>query len=86
MSVIASMGPDGLPGGVSAIDSLIDKLDAAQKAMKRRQPAVAVLHLQTFIHEVETQKGKRINADSASHLMNHAQTVIDSIVPKNTIQ
>jgi len=60
--------------GVS--DSLLAKLDAAQAAMDRGQPGVAIRLLYAFINEVNAQAGKSIGADHAAHLVEHAQNVI----------
>ena len=60
-------------------DSLLAKLDVAQHALDRGSPRVAVLLLTAFTYEVQAQAGKHVDADAASHLLMHAQMVIDKI-------
>jgi hypothetical protein len=59
--------------------SLLAMLDAAQGAVDRGQDGVAVTLLMAFIREVEAQAGKRIPEEHASHLIAHAQDVIDEL-------
>ena len=59
--------------------SLLAKLDSAQAALDRNQPQVAVDKLTAFIHEVEAQAGKHIDAAHAAHMIMHAQAVIDNL-------
>ncbi len=80
MGTMVSMGPtsDGV------VDRLLAKVDAAQVAFDHKQPSVAVQLLQTFIQEVEVQKGKHIQVERASHLMTQAQAVIHAIISTKT--
>ena len=59
--------------------SLLAELDAAQAALNRGQPRVAIQLLQAFVHEVTAQSGKAIVAEHAAHLVEHAQMVIQSL-------
>lgn len=59
--------------------SLLAKLDAAQAALDRGQPAVAVNNLKAFVRAVEAQSGQHIVAEHAAHLAMHAQQVIDTL-------
>lgn len=59
--------------------SLLAKLDAAQAAVERGQNAVAIHQLEAFIHEVEAQSGKHIDAEHAAHMIDHARMVIDAL-------
>jgi len=59
--------------------SLLVKLDAAQAAQDRNQNAVTVAKLEAFIHEVEAQAGKHIDASHAEHMIMHAGEVIDAL-------
>jgi hypothetical protein len=59
--------------------SLLAKLDAAQAALDRGQPAVAVNNLNAFVRAVQAQAGKHIAAEHAAHLVMHAQEVIDAL-------
>jgi hypothetical protein len=77
MGTMVSMGP--VDKGM-VVDNLLAKVDAAQVAFDRKQPSVAVQLLQTFIQEVEAQKGRQIRAERASMLTNQAQTVIRAII------
>jgi hypothetical protein len=58
---------------------LLAKLDAAQDAVDRGQDDVAVNILMAFIDQVEAQAGKSILEPHASHLVEHAQSVIDAL-------
>ncbi len=60
-------------------NALISKLDAAQAALDRGQPAVAANILQAFIHQVEAQSGKHIVPEHAAHLIEHAQAVVAAL-------
>ena len=62
-----------------AANSLLAKLDAAQAALDRGQPGVAVSLLHAFIDEVNAQAGKLIVADHAIHLVEHAGNVIKAL-------
>lgn len=59
--------------------SLFAKLNAAQAALDRGQPTVAVQGLQAFIHEVQAQAGQHIDATHATHMILHAQLVIAAL-------
>ncbi len=59
--------------------SLVAKLDAAQAALDRGQPAVAASLLNAFIQDVQAQSGKHISAEHAGCLINHAGEVISSL-------
>ncbi len=61
--------------------SLLAKLDAAQAAVDRNQPAVAVHLLQAFVREVRVQAGRHIQAAPAAHMIMHAQQVIAALQP-----
>jgi hypothetical protein len=43
------------------------------------QTSVAINDLQAFIHEVQTQAGKHIDALHAQHMVIHAQLVIQAL-------
>ena len=59
--------------------SLFAKLDAAQAAVDRGQPALAIDILQAFVQQVEAQAGKSIEADHAMHMVHHAEMVIEAL-------
>lgn len=59
--------------------SLVAKLDAAQAALDRGQPAVAINNLNALIQEVRAQSGQHIEAEHATHLITHTQHVIDAL-------
>jgi hypothetical protein len=59
--------------------SLLAKLDAAQAALDRGQPAVAVQILRAFVYEVQAQAGVHIDAEHAAHMVMHAQIVIAAL-------
>ena len=58
---------------------LFAKLDAAQAALDRGKPTVAVNNLNAFIHLAEAQAGKHIDATHAGHMVEHAQRVIAAL-------
>lgn len=59
--------------------SLLAKLDGAQAALERGQPAVAINKLEAFIHELDAQAGAHIEAEHAAHLRAHARDVIAAL-------
>lgn len=59
--------------------SLLAKLDAAQAALDRGQTKVAINKLEAFIQEVTAQSGKHIVSEHASHLLEHADNVLDAL-------
>jgi hypothetical protein len=65
--------------GVAA--SLEAKINAAQAALDRGQPAVAVHQLDAFIQEVQAQAGQHIDAEHAAHMIMHAEQVIAALQP-----
>ncbi len=60
-------------------NSLLAKLDAAQAAEDRGQTGTAINLLGAFIHEVQAQAGKHIEATHAEHMVMHAQMVIQAL-------
>ncbi len=58
---------------------LFAKLDAAQKAVDRNQPAVAINKLKAFIHEIDAQSGKHIASEHAAHMRMHAEAIIAAL-------
>ena len=59
--------------------SLLAKLDAAQAALDRKQPEVAIKGLEAFVRELDAQTGKHIGAEHAAHLRMHALDVIAAL-------
>jgi hypothetical protein len=59
--------------------SLLAKVDAAQAALDRGQPAVAVAILEALIREIGAQAGVHIAEPHAGHLQEHAQHIVDAI-------
>lgn len=59
--------------------SLLAKLDAAQAAIVRGQPVVAVSILEAFLAEVKAQSGKHIVQPHTDHLLTHARLVIEAL-------
>ena len=60
-------------------NALLSKLNAAQAALDRGQPAAAINILRAFIHTVEAQSGVSIVDPHGEHLIMHAQMVIDAL-------
>jgi len=58
---------------------LLAELDAAQAALDRGRPRVAINLLRAFIWTVQAQSGKHIAAEHAAHLIEHAQMVIQAL-------
>ena len=61
--------------------SLLAKINGAQAALDRGQPATAVAKLQAFIHEVHAQAGHHIVAEHADHMIMHAEQIIAVLQP-----
>ena len=59
--------------------SLLAKLDAAQAAVDRGQTQTAIRLLQAFVDEVKAQSGQSIIAEHATHLIQHAELVIQAL-------
>jgi len=59
--------------------SLLAKLDAAQAAVDRGQPSLAVNILKAFVQAVEAQSGQHIAPEHAGRLVEHAQLVIQAL-------
>ena len=72
---------EGLIDDAGVAQSLFAKLDAAQAALDRGQPPVAVEILQAFVNEVQAQSGVHIEAQHAQHMIMHAQMVIEALQP-----
>jgi hypothetical protein len=63
------------------VTSLLAKVDAAQQALDRGQPATAIHQVQAFIQEVRAQAGRHIDAAHADHMIAHAAAVIAALQP-----
>jgi hypothetical protein len=59
--------------------SLLAELKAAQSALDRGQPRVAIVLLRTFEREVSALSGKSIEPAHAAHMVEHAQLVIQAL-------
>lgn len=60
-------------------NALLAKLNGAQVAVDRGQPAVAINKLNAFINQVQAQSGAHIDAMHADHMIMHAQMVIAAL-------
>ena len=60
-------------------NALLAKLNAAQAAADRGQPAVAINLLSAFINQVQAQSGVQIDAMHAEHMIMHAEMVIAAL-------
>ena len=69
----------GLIDNQGVTRSLLAKLDAAQAAVERDQPGVAVRVIRAFEREVSAQAGKHIEAEHAEHMLMHAEMVIEAL-------
>lgn len=63
------------------VRGLLAELDAAQAALDRGQPAVAVAILEATTQEVDAQAGVHIAAEHAAHLTMHLDLVIAALSP-----
>lgn len=61
------------------VQSLLAKLNAAQGAVDRDQPLVAVNILKAFVREVKAQSGQHIDSTHAEHLLEHVQLVLQAL-------
>jgi hypothetical protein len=58
------------------LNSLLQKLDNAQKSLNKGQTNAAINKLNAFINEVQAQSGKHITTEAAALLVADAQWVI----------
>jgi hypothetical protein len=61
------------------LHSLQVKLDAAQAAVDRGQPDVAINNLESFINEAEAQRGQHLTPAASDHLIKDANWIIASL-------
>lgn len=64
--------------------SLLAKLDAAQVAVNRGQPQVAVQMIQTFEIEVRVEAGQHMDMEHAQHMLMRAEMVIEALGPSES--
>ena len=62
-----------------AARSLLAELQAAQTALERGQPRVAILLLGAFAREVTALSGRLIEPAHAAHMVEHARLVIRAL-------
>ena len=60
-------------------ESFLAKIAAAQAALDREQPEVAVNVLGSLVNALEAQAGKHFNAEHAGHMINHVEMVITAL-------
>jgi len=60
-------------------NALLAKLNAAQAAVDRGQPAVAINILNAFINQAQAQSGVHIDAMHTEHMIMHAEMVIAAL-------
>ncbi|MCK5560220.1 MAG: hypothetical protein KAJ51_06485, partial [Thermoplasmata archaeon] len=60
-------------------NSLISKLENAQKSLDKGQDNAAVNQLNAFINEVEAQRGKKLTDAQADELIAAAQSIMGNI-------
>jgi len=68
------------PGAQGIVNSLDATLEAAQRALGRGQPHVAVNKLNALIQEVEAQTGRHITPEGAEILIRGAEYVIERLL------
>ncbi len=76
-SVIEDIEEMGLNEGIE--NSLISKLENAQKSLDKGQDNAAVNQLNAFINEVEAQRGKKLTDAQADELIAAAQSIMGNI-------
>jgi hypothetical protein len=81
---LEQMTAQGIIDSQGIAQSLLAKADAAQAAVDRGQPAVAVNVLEAFVAEVSAQAGKHIAQPHANHLIMHAELVIQALESSGT--
>jgi hypothetical protein len=59
--------------------SLLATLNAAQTALDRGHPRVAIVVLRAFVHEVSALSGQSIEPAHAAHMVGHARLVIQAL-------
>ncbi len=69
----------GFIDSVGIARSLLSQLDDAQAALDQGDISGAIDALNAFINHVQALAGKHIVAEHASHLIEHAQLVINSL-------
>ena len=76
ISIVNRLLAEGKIDNAGIANSLIKKLENAQKSLDKGQLKAAVNQLNAFINEVQAQSGKHIAADAASLLIADAQYII----------
>lgn len=61
------------------VQSLQVKLNAAEAALEREQPATAINLLGAFVNQLAAQSGKQVDPHHAEHLRMHANMVIKTL-------
>ena len=61
------------------VQSLQVKLNAAEAALERDQPAAAINLLGAFVNQLAAQSGKQVDLHHAEHLRMHADMVIEAL-------
>ena len=61
------------------VQSLQVKLNAAEAALERDQPAAAINLLGAFVNQLAAQSGKQVDLHHAKHLRMHADMVIEAL-------
>ncbi len=81
--LIALVESTDLPQGIK--NSLIAKLEGAEEAIQRGQQNVAINKLNSFINEVEAQRGKKLTDQQADELVGYAEDIISSISANGSV-
>ena len=76
---VQQMSAEGVIDNQGIAQSLLAKLDAAQAAVDRGQPAVAINVLEAFVAEVTAQADNHIAEPHADHLIMHARLVLQAL-------
>lgn len=77
IDIINTLPPDVLSDQTK--NSLISKVEAAQKSIDKEKDEAAINQLNAFINEVTAQRGKKISEEVADMLIDYAQNIIAQI-------
>lgn len=77
IDIINALPPDVLSDQTK--NSLVSKVEAAQKSIDKEKDQVAINQLNAFINEIEAQRGKKISEEAADMLIQYALNIISQI-------
>jgi hypothetical protein len=60
-------------------NSLVSKVENAQKSADKEKADTAINQLNAFINEIQAQRGKKISEEAADDLIAYAQSIINQL-------